>query len=77
MFWKKRFCNHDFHHVQDTLVEVGHYMDSELDSACWIFCPKCKKEERVRLTEWKRIEKQQEITKEYIQQNIAKEYSRE
>lgn len=69
MFWikKKNKCNHEWNHLQDTIISDNYGIDFE--DGCYIFCSLCEREELVSSRYWERIKKKQEIMKE-LRQNI-------
>jgi hypothetical protein len=58
-------CEHKWYHVQDDFI-LGCFSGSvEADSACHIYCPKCKSKDLVYREEWYRIKRIQDINEEY------------
>jgi DNA-directed RNA polymerase subunit RPC12/RpoP len=76
MFFKRKSknnCEHDWHELETAMetefLPYG-FMESEKHENSYIYCPKCNSRNKVRSDEWKRIEKAQEIKKEYNRKNV-------
>ncbi|WP_079709795.1 hypothetical protein [Paraliobacillus ryukyuensis] len=57
-------CNHIWHYVKDGYITTDPIY-IEIERACYIYCPKCDKEDLVFKKEWERIRAKQEIKEKY------------
>jgi hypothetical protein len=61
LFSKQPICDHSWHKIGDEDIAINLGGQVDLMDGCWIYCPRCKREELVYAERWERIRERQKV----------------